>query len=209
MERKNPPYIYDQYMFYFFSPRSSQNKNILSRCHSALVEAFNRRYHLPRYIIVVLDKDVIESVNFFDYGQSTILGHIVHWISKELQNYLSTRSEQLYAKKAGSVYPGTRVIWVKMIPRKGLMENFTNHEMDILSGKDKFNAILDEIAERKRNNHVINIISLENHHFDQYSCLNHQGKLQYWKEIDYLVKKFDRKEIQLTPQEVLRCKNRD
>ena len=53
----------------------------------------------------------------------------------------------------------------------------------------------------------MSIISLEEHHFDNYGRLTYQGKTQYWKEFDYLLKKFDSKEITLAPAEGLKVKH--
>ena len=207
MEKRNPPYLYDQYnVFYFFTPRNNQLTNILMRVRNSIAEAFNRRYHMPRYIVIMLDKDVVESLNYFDPGETKLLGQVMDWISKEVQHCMEARCEDLYRTKAGAAYPGTKVVWVKMIPRKGKSTNYTNQELNILDSRQKFNNILDDIAERKKQNHVMNIISLEDAHFDQFGSLNYQGKIQYWKELDFLIKKFDRKEITLSPSETLHAK---
>ena len=72
LENKNPLYIYEQYnVFIFFMPKSNQQIHTLGHIHHSIVEAFNRRYHLPWYILMILDKDIIEAVNFYDYGGIT------------------------------------------------------------------------------------------------------------------------------------------
>ena len=75
-----------------------------------MVEAFNRRYHLPRYIIMVLDKDLIEGINFYEHGESMVIGRMVNWISREIGQALEARSEDLYGKKPGATYMGTKTI---------------------------------------------------------------------------------------------------
>ena len=205
LENKNPPYIYEQYnVFIFFMPKSNQQVHTLGCIHHSIVEAFTRRYHLPRYILMILGKDIIEAANFYDYGEPHVLGKLVNWISKELQHCVEARAEDLYNHKPGATHAGTKIIWVKMIPCKSSSAHgFSDEEIKILAAKPEFNKALDGITEHRRFNHIMNIISLDQNHYDVYGRLTYQGKVQYWKELDYLVKKFDRKEITLSPQEAL------
>ena len=176
MDKQSPPYVYEQYnVFVFFTAQTSHQINFLARVQNAMMEAFNRRFHLPRYIVIMLDKDLIEVVNYFKYGESMILDKAIQWLSKELDRTIESRSEDLMQKKPGAAYSNTKTVWTKMIPRKN-MQQVSATERKILAAKPKFNAILDDIAHKQRNNHVMNIISLENQHYDRFGRLTYQGK---------------------------------
>ena len=200
---RNIPYIYEQYNdFFFFIASSSQQHNFLARVQNAIAEAFNRRNHLPRYILMILYKDLIEAVNFYDYRESTVLRSTCNWLAKQLEHSIDACLEELTSKKPGAAYGNSKIIWIKMIPRKGMQE-ISNLDRKILAAKPKFNSALNLVSERRRNTHVMSIISLEEQHYDKFSQLTYGGKTQYWKEVDYLIKKFDRKEITLTACEEL------
>ena len=144
---KNIPYLYEQYnVFFFFTTQASKQTNFLARIQNAIAEAFNCRTHLPRYILMILDKDLIEAVSYFDYGETRVLGDTTNWIAKELEHSIESRIEDLLSKKPGAVHNNTRIIWVKMIPRKGI-QDISSHERKILAAKPKFNAALNSVSE--------------------------------------------------------------
>ena len=53
------------------------------------------------------------------------------------------------------------------------------------------------------NHHILTIEGCKDvTHFDLFGKLSNRGKLAYWKEMDELLEKFDRKKIQLLPNPV-------
>ena len=72
----------------------------------------------------------------------------------------------------------------------------------------KMNKALDEIAEKQKQTHVISVRSLDPSHFDDIGRLRHDGKVQLWKEIDTLIRRFDCGEVTLNPGKDVRMVRR-
>ena len=60
---------------------SSSNTNMLSRIQNTFAAALNqmKKMNLPRYVVIVLDDDLITFLNFKDEGAATLLGTWVKW----------------------------------------------------------------------------------------------------------------------------------
>ena len=66
IKKKSPPYLYEYYnMFGYYSAGSSGRKHVIGRMINALLVGLNTHNWLPRYVIVVFDKDLIDDVNIF------------------------------------------------------------------------------------------------------------------------------------------------
>ena len=54
---------------------------------------------LPKYIVIVLDDDLITHLNFNEEdGTATLLGSWIEWLAKELESLLQERWKQLPEK---------------------------------------------------------------------------------------------------------------
>ena len=196
--KKAPPYMYEFFNTFGFITCIGA-KNVLTRILNAIIEGFNRCVKLPRYIFIILDKNLIEAAVFYkyDYGVKKMLERWMRWLSRTLDRYIETRKQDLISKRPGAVSAHEpKIIWIKMIDRPHVQRG--DPRFKVYSQRNKFNDLLDELATNKRNNHVLNVESLEaDRHFTRPGELNEFGALQYWKEIDYYFKKFDRREINL------------
>ena len=126
-----------------------------------------------------------------DFGIGSILTKWVQWLWRMLDRLIETRKQDLFAKRPGSVAGrDPRIIWIKMIERPHVPR--TDKRYKTLSLRTKFNDIVDELVNGKRNNYSLSIDSLEQHHFSPLGELNDFGRMQLWKEIDYYFKQFNR-----------------
>ena len=68
IDKVKPPYMHDYYniKFLFHSPLS-QLRSTEARVYNALIEGLNEKVRLPKYILVMLDKDAIEGVMYRIY----------------------------------------------------------------------------------------------------------------------------------------------
>ena len=187
--------MYDHFnLFYFFTSPLNFGNNTLLRVNNAFIEGINRREHLPKYIIMVLDRDLIDMINRFDFGISTQLERCVKWLAIQMERTLSARREQLTAMKAGVVtQEQTKFIWVEMFDRPA-----TDPGTKI---RNKFNKAINDLARQRNFHHILVLESIkENKHFEYNGKLNYWGKLQFWKELDYYVAQFDRRRATLGPR---------
>ena len=196
---RHMPYIYSEYnVFFFFMAGSSAIQNFLTKITNVAVEAFNRRDHLPKHIIIIPDEDLIISLNFFAYGSSYLIGTCVNWLSKQLERMMDARIEDLHSKRLGAFYENTKLIWVKMFP---WLVNLPPRLAKVMSLRHKLNLALDELSRKRKQTHVLSITSLEHAHFDQWGKLNYQGKMQFWRDLDDQIKHFDSCKTNLLPQD--------
>ena len=96
-------YIKDnfEYLEFFNSRYSSTNTNMLSRLQTTMATAINKckDHLLPKYIIVVLDDDLISFLDFKHDGAATLLGSWIDWIATEFQSLIDQKKSFLPAKK--------------------------------------------------------------------------------------------------------------
>ena len=91
----------------------------VGRIHNSLIDALNVNNHLPKYIVVIPDRDVLDSVNIWDYGARKEINEHICWLLKRISRSLMSRREDLIKKCPGSVddLNPTRVVWIKMLTR--------------------------------------------------------------------------------------------
>ena len=199
MQQKPPPYIYEYFnVFCFFTSHRQFQNNIIARVQNAIVKAFNRREKLPKYIIMILNSDLLESTNHFTYGVKSMLVRWVSYLSKFIEKCISICKEQLFKIHPGAVVGANpRVVWVKMINKPQVPPTDACYRIQLLT--HKFNTVIDDLTKAKRGNHTMMIRALEDPHFLPTGYLNQFGQMQFWKEFDYHFKRFDRREITLLP----------
>ena len=69
------------------------NTNMLSRLQTSMASAMNkcRDHLLPKYIIVVLDDDLISFLDFKYDGAATLLGSWVDWLATEFKSLIEQK----------------------------------------------------------------------------------------------------------------------
>ena len=204
VQKQQSPYMYERFnVFYFFTSPLTFGNNTLLHINNAFIEALNRRDRLPRYILLILDRDLIDMVNRFDFGITEQLEKCVKWLATQLEWSITARKEQMWNIKLGAIpLKDTKIIWLEMFDRP-----VTDNAMTI---RNKFNRGLNEVAKQRNNNYIMVIDSLKDpKHFERNGKLNYWGKLQFWKQVDYLVKQFDRRKTTLHPRSFTADANKD
>ena len=115
----NKPFLYQQFHFeMFYTNPLSATKPAIARIYNSLVEALNKYPHLPKYILVLPDKDVIKSINNWDYGTTTIIEKNLNWLIKQMAKAILSRRDDLHCKRPGSAPVDLPlIIWIPMITR--------------------------------------------------------------------------------------------
>ena len=71
--KSKQPYLYDYYnVFGYYMLRSSGNRRAIGRVLNSLIVGLNTRHQLPRLIILMLDKDVIEDVGIYHDSHAAV-----------------------------------------------------------------------------------------------------------------------------------------
>ena len=89
-----------EFMAHCGSRWSSSNENMLSRLRSSLASGINQQKSglLPKYIVVVLDDDLITFLDFKEEGIATLLGTWIEWLVKEFTALIQERKNQVPEK---------------------------------------------------------------------------------------------------------------
>ena len=101
-------YIKEHYEFAAFcnSRYASANVNLLARIQNAFAAALSseKKGKLPNYVLLVLDDDLISFLDFEHEGVVTQLGSWIEWLTKELNDLVKQRIDQLPIKCKKEVF---------------------------------------------------------------------------------------------------------
>ena len=146
---------------------------------------------LPRYLLVVPDKDLLEDIDVNDTEAKKQLAKIVNWLTRQINIAVCRKKLQVSEKKPGAVCSDDpTIIYVTMIRRVQQSAKGTKLEK-LCRIRPVFNELINEAAARQQNK-VMTIKScnlLE--HFDQWGNLTASGREAYWQEVDSLLEQFD------------------
>ena len=77
---------------------SSANENMMIRLQNTMASALNKCEHLPKYVLVILDDDIITFTEYLGPGVSSLLGSYITWIVKEFRKLVEDKKNALPAK---------------------------------------------------------------------------------------------------------------
>ena len=199
LKRKNLPYLYQFFnVFGYFQSSVSAVKG-LARILNAFIEGLNNRPRLPKYVVMVPDRDLIAATNYYGFGVSLVFKETLTWVIKQMDANIQRRKTQLFDKKPGALFiESLKFIWIKMIkqPYNG-MQRFDQ----IMALRNRFNNTLEEVlAANTTSKHFILSIKAEEEDFYWMGELTDDGKLNFWKEVDACLRRFDWGEINLRPR---------
>ena len=194
------------YMQDFYNVRIFENqghcgvKCVLRHTINSLIDTINSHKILPKYLLVVLDKDLINDLAdlFLEQVQHGVY-KLVNYFVRQVDILVCRRHLSLLEKKPGVVSGyATKIIYVKMLRRIGKF-----HQSSRMSGicelRSKFNDALND-AVAKYNQYILTVNSCNTYdHFDQMGMLSSKGKEAFWYEIDDLIARFDVNKVKLLP----------
>ena len=77
---------------------NSSIQNILIRLQNTFASAINKNISLPNYMLIVMDYDLIEAMDFQDPGMSGLMGEWLSWLTKALTLLIDACKHQLPVK---------------------------------------------------------------------------------------------------------------
>ena len=206
---KRPPYLFDNYNMEFLVPEFDENvpakdpnetdDEYLGDVYNALVAALNdeANIHLPRYLILILDADLIQAANIYDYGAVEAFEDNLKWLLINISEGIELRKKDLIYKRHGAVLTNTEpwLIWVTMLRRPG---NTTWKE--IFSLTRKFNLTLENVIARDPRSHILKVhVDGNGEFFTDDGNFTEAGLAQYWRSVDAEMADFDHGKTDLQP----------
>ena len=168
--------------------KSMINRNVIGRVRNCLVEAINEHVLLPKFIIVILEDDLIRAVHHYSDGISNILSTLTKWMASEFHKLLSAHKESLPTKARKFKYP--QVLWTAAVHNKSFSANANYY-------RKKFNTCLLSVAESFREMEVAMLHTWDMHDRSLVSdCkINAKGKETFWSALDNSLQKIDRDQM--------------
>ena len=74
---------------------SDKNVNAVSRILNSFITAVNMKTLLPSYLLIVLDNDLIEFMQYKKYGVSSLCGTWIEYLAKEIVTVIDKRNNSL------------------------------------------------------------------------------------------------------------------
>ena len=160
------------------------NTNMLSRIENALIQALNKKGQEkpPRYIVVVLDDDLIDFLGSAEFGISTILGEWIHYLARSLNSAIEDWKKALPVKALEENYP--MIYWATSPHHKHFINN-TQHT--------EFNNSLESVLKLYNNMRTIKMKEIwdyENPHLVAVGTgrITAYGLSRYWMSINAAIK---------------------
>ena len=184
----------------FFLKKWSAVKG-LTRILNSFTEALSTCPRLPKYIVVVPDKDLIRDINYFGFRASEFFSASVIRLATEWKTKLKDVPCSYLRRNPELDSP--KIIWVRVIkhPYNGMQE--FSHVMTLHNRFD--NAMENMLASAKNITHYVLSIKVDEQDFYPVGDLTDSGEHSFWHEIDTCIHRFDRDEINLNPHKCIDC----
>ena len=72
--------------------------------YNSLIVSLNTREQLPRLIILMLDKDLIQDVGYYGNETDDILAKNIEWLFRQIEIMVKRRHAELLDKKPDAMY---------------------------------------------------------------------------------------------------------
>ena len=200
-ERCQRPYLHANYnISAYYAPKQGLIRSFLARIINALITGINDAVpqHLPRYILIMLDADLIREAKVFDFGVSRMIEDCIKWLLINVNMAIETRKADLMEKRPGAVSSTSepRIISISMIKRP---EDRAAHKQIYVLTR-KFNNILEDVIAGDKRLHLMKPhVEQNQQNFDIWGNLTTNGKTEFWKQVNQEMKRFDRGKTDLRP----------
>ena len=189
----------------------NSGKNSVAHILNAFINALNNRAFLPKYILFVIEDDIIQDTKPFDHGITHMLEKQLSWLLKQVNKYITRCRDDLHDKKLGALSSNfePRVIWLKMI---NPLDLDIEHICKARSVRARFNARMNNILISEKYMHIMAIMDVYDYpqkYFDNFEKLSTSGLSIFWKEVDRKLRKFDRRKLELRLIPISTSKNKE
>ena len=201
LDKVPKPYLYQYYnVIPKFPGINSNTRSTIARVFNEIVTALNERTRLPRYIFIILDKELLEAADHNNFGVHRIITELIEWMARNIDKTVDLRREDIRLKRPGAIFSSgePRIIWTKMTTRPMIEDPVKGF---MFAQCRKLNEALVDSVMKFKHSHVMEIkIPLDDSRmFDKWGNLSGIGMDKYWSELLSQLKLFDRAEIDLRP----------
>ena len=162
------------------------NRNIFSRLRNAVVEGINKQVLLPKVILLVFENDILDYLDHYRPGVSTLIGQTIEWLANQLHRMITSHKEKLPSKSRKFKYPVVMMCGLPHHCEFGKLNEF----------RDKFNTCLQSTTSLFREMHYLEMVwdSRDTTLFTR-GNLNSKGYAAYWQSVNEAFEKWDREQM--------------
>ena len=195
-ERKNTKtqqlFIYEQFNVHGIFPSNFHSmKSALGRVINTCIYGLNKFEKLPKLLLVILDKDLLDDIKIEESGSSIPLGMAIEWLVGEMDKMINRKRLMMKDVKPGSITNAEpKLLWLKMIARPRTEAR----------GRLKFDDILEDILATRKNHFILQPDDfIDRNHFNRLDDLTVSGREEFWRCVDQNIKNFEKEQISLIP----------
>ena len=143
-KKEGMPYLHNNYnVSGFIMNHVTASKNTLANIVNAFTEAMNQNIHLPRFVIVVPDWDILKYINHVGYGLSMMTDKSLNFIITAMECLIAACKDELRRRRLGAIAPNEpKIIWINMTDHHEVRDK-------TLAVRNKFNKVLEEILSNR------------------------------------------------------------
>ena len=97
--------------------KSLHNRNVLGYLRNCLIEAIHKQVLLPKAIVIVMENNLLDSINYYQVGPSDAIEPCIEWIITEYHCTIVAYKEKLPSKSRKFRYP--QILWVACMYHDG------------------------------------------------------------------------------------------
>ena len=166
-----------------YCQNTSLNDSIICRLRNALVEPMNKQVLLPKAIVLIFEQDIMNHVNYFKTGFSSLMTRLLEWIANQIHRLLTAHKERLPSKSRKFRYP--TVLWT-LLPEHYAFGDRNEYRV-------KFNTCVQSVTSLFRE---MTILKPEWDELDM-GLINKQiftsrGYLVYWQSVNKAFENWDK-----------------
>ena len=156
---------------------------MLSRLKNTLVYAVNKRSKLPKYIVIVLDDDLITYLDYCNHGMAAMLGEWIEWIAEQFAKICEKRKTQLPAKAKKDSHPV--IYWVAPLQHK-------NFPPIMAEARSLLTSCIQTVTKTHTNMRIIRMKEIweynNSHLVSKTGVITEYGLSKYWLSIDAAIR---------------------
>ena len=153
-----------------------KNQNVLSRVYNMMVNTLNKEKSLPKFVVILLDVELLNYLDYTGHQMATLLGNWVEWLINGISDMIETKKNYLPKKAKREEEPA--IYWNEL----PLHQNFDQNV-----ARSLYNATLGSVIKTKSQMRLMKIKEIWDGTNDALVVNNRltaDGMAIYWKALD-------------------------
>ena len=109
------PYLHQFFNIKEYHPQAGSTG--IAQVINPLVDTLNERQKLPKYVLMILDKDMLANLKDQGFFTAKVMGAVLHYTIRQIDMLIESRRQDIEDKKPGAALSADlpKVIWIRMM----------------------------------------------------------------------------------------------